>query len=76
MATAIIWTMKRLENVVRLREYTELYHFEGEDGMTDNVRLTREEIIAIRDLPEYLIKRGIESFAEEESMELLAQAFA
>ena len=76
MATVITWTMKRLENVVRLREYTETYHFEGEDGMTDNVRLTKEEIIALRDLPEYLIKHGIESFGEEESMDLLAQAFA
>lgn len=76
MAIATTWTMKRLENIVRLREYTETYHLEGEDCMTDNVRLTREEIIAIRDLPEYLIKYGIESFAEEERMELLAQVFA
>lgn len=69
------WTMKRLENVVRLRQYKETYHYEGEDGMTDSIVCAREYIIALRDLPEFLVEHGIEMFDVEENMEMLVKVF-
>lgn len=69
------WTMKRIENVIRVRMYEERFHYEGDDAMTDSVIMASEHIIAIRDLPEFLVKHGITEFNSEEDWDILVSMF-
>ena len=69
------WTMKRLENVIRVRMYEERFHYEGDAAMTDSVLMASESIIAIRDLPAFLLEHDITEFGSEGEWEMLAQIF-
>ena len=69
------WTMKRIEDVIRVRLYEERFHYEGDDAMTDSVVMAGETIIAIRDLPEFLVKHDITEFSLEEDWDILVKMF-
>ncbi len=69
------WTAKRLDNVIRVRKYTEEYHYEGDDGMTDWVRMTSETVIAARDLGQFMIDNSIDEFGGEDDMEIQSKIF-
>lgn len=69
-------TMRRIENVVRIREYVETSHYEGDAEMTDNIKMVHENYIALRELGEYMIKADIYEFDIESHMEQQALIFA
>lgn len=69
------WTMKRIEDVIRVRMYEERFHYEGDDAMTDSVIMASETIIAVRDLPEFLVKHDIGEFNSEDDWDILVRMF-
>ena len=69
------WTAKRLENVVRVRQYVTHTHYVEDDEVTDSVRMTQEFHLTTRELGEFMEKQNIEEFAAEDCMEMQAQTF-
>lgn len=70
------WTAKRLENVVRVREYVTHTKYHGDDEETKSVRMVQECHLTTRELGEFMEKCNIEEFATEDDMDMLASMYA
>lgn len=71
-----IWTVMRLENLMRVRLYKESVTRRGDEEMTDKVILSAEHIVAARDLGEFMIANKIDKFGDEDDMEMHSRIFA
>lgn len=71
--TTHYWTVKRLDNLVRVRRYADTVKYVGDDAIPTSVTMESEEILAIRDLGDYMMTNKIDEFNTEDDAEF-AQA--
>ena len=71
-----IWTVVRLENLMRVRLYKESVTLHDDEESTDKVIMSAEYILAARDLGEFMVANGIDKFGDEDDMEMHSRIFS